>query len=138
MIVSICSSIFQYGNMLMNSSGSCPAQTSFMVRLVLPYFSLRYSVMVFMAALLSECHLIKPDPVEVFVSLASCPTSGHQPCHNHNTLLEPPSKKNSAEINGWNYLRSIFDAQGAMATNGLRLTCLISYLVVELNINLLD
>ena len=52
--------------------------------------------MVFIAARLSECHLIRPEPVVVFVSEASCPTSGHQPCHSHRTRLGPPSTKNRA------------------------------------------
>ena len=47
----------------------------------------------------SACHRIIPEPVDIFVSLASWPTSGHQPCHSQSFSL-PASTKNSAEK--WN------------------------------------
>ena len=86
---------FHDGKRLVNSIGSCPAQTSRVSGFgeASRYFRSRNSSTVSMATRRSACHRIRPEPVLRFVSPVSWPASGHQPCHSQRHSPPASSKK---------------------------------------------
>ena len=94
---SIASSLTTHvGNRLVNSLGSCPAQINFIGVSGDAYFASRNSNVVCIATRRSACHRMRPDPVDRFVSPASWPISGHQPCQNQRQSPPASTRKMAA------------------------------------------